>query len=220
MEIPSPFLLAPDTGQLSLDGFQTSFGPQLSVSEFEKSDLFPLAIKLASEYPHYDPVFQMKSITLQDGRWAYLHTGFRESMLVRLGFGWGMVREYGFHELTVPEFREQLHGYSAWLESVLGPSLRCVSGQAYRQELPWGKIEASTDWRTELAGIGIRFIALPSRDFIEVGRTAYELGKSHGRNAHQYAARLATEALAEGQAEKAAFWQAVADDLKPRATLS
>ncbi len=78
-------------------------------------------------------------------------------MLASLGFGWGMIREYGFHELTVPEFREQLHSYSVWLKSVLGPSLPCVSGQAYRQELPWGKIEASTDWRTELAGIGVHF---------------------------------------------------------------
>lgn len=157
MEIPSPFLLAADTGELSLDGFQTRFGPQLSVAEFERADLFPEAVKLASEYPHYDPVFQIKSITFKDGRWAYLNAAFRDGMLARLGFGWGMVREYGFHELTVAEFQEQLKSYSAWLESALGPSLPCIAGEAYRQQLPWGKIEASTDWRTRLPGIGVRF---------------------------------------------------------------
>jgi len=160
MEIPSPFLLVTDSGQLSLDGFRTSFRPQLSVFEFEKSDLFPLAIKVTSKDSEYDLLFQIKSIALRDGRWAYLHAGFRSGMLVRLGFGWGMLRDYGFHELTVPEFQQQLHSYTAWLESVLGPSLPCASGQAYRQELPWGKVEASTDMRTELAGIGIRFCRL------------------------------------------------------------
>jgi hypothetical protein len=155
MEIPSPFRLATDAGELSLDGFQTRFGPQMSVSEFEASDLCPLAVKAGSEYPQYDPVFQIKNVTLQDGRWAYIHALFRENLLVRLGFGWGAVREYGFHELTTQEFQEQLHSYCTWLESVLGSSLPCVGAQKYRQSSKWGKIEASTDWRTGLAGIGI-----------------------------------------------------------------
>jgi hypothetical protein len=53
-------------------------------------------------------------------------------------------------------------------------------------------------------------------DFIEVGRTAYELGKRHGRDAVHYAGRLAVEALAEGKTEDAVFWKAVADHLAPR----
>lgn len=172
----------------------------MSVSEFEKSDLFPLAAKLVSEHPIENVIFQIKSITLQGGRWAYLNASFRESKLVRLGFGWGMIREYGFHELTVPEFEEQLRSYSDWLRSALGPSLRCISGQTYRQQLPWGDIDASTDWRTQLAGIGIRFGALRRRDFIEVSHTAHELGSRLGPNARQYAESLATEALGRGWA--------------------
>lgn len=53
-------------------------------------------------------------------------------------------------------------------------------------------------------------------DFIEVGRTAYELGNRHGQNACQYAAGLAVEAISEGKTEEAAFWKAVAEFLRPR----
>jgi hypothetical protein len=55
-------------------------------------------------------------------------------------------------------------------------------------------------------------------DFIEVQRTAHELGSRYGQNACQYAARLAAEALAEGRAEEAVFWTAVENCLKPRVT--
>ena len=55
-------------------------------------------------------------------------------------------------------------------------------------------------------------------DIIEVGRTAHELENRHGRYAHQYAARLAAEALAEEKTEEAASWTAVEIWLKPRLT--
>ncbi|WP_109486640.1 hypothetical protein [Occallatibacter savannae] len=152
MEISCPFLLVPDNGELSLDGFQARFGPQMTVSDFEVSDLNSLAVKAGSEYPYYDPVFQIKNVTLHDGRWAYLHASFKDNLLVRLGFGWGMVREYGFHETTSHEFREQLQSYCAWLESMLGSSLPCIGDLKYRRALPWGKVEASIDARTGLAG--------------------------------------------------------------------
>jgi hypothetical protein len=58
--------------------------------------------------------------------------------------------------------------------------------------------------------------AVTRPDPIEVGRKAYELERSHGRTAHVYAARLATEALAEGQTEEYDFWTAVAGALTPR----
>jgi hypothetical protein len=216
MEIPCPFLLTADSGELSLDGFQARFGPQMTVSDFEVSDLNSLAVKVGSEYPYYHPVFQIKNVTLQDGRWAYLHASFKENLLVRLGFGWGMVREYGFHETTSHEFQEQLHSYCTWLESMFGSSLLCVGDQRYRKGLPWGKVEASVDARTGLAGIGILFTSFPSADLIEVARVAYELGMRHGKNAFQYAQRLAGEALSAGQAQEAGFWQVVSDHLKTR----
>jgi hypothetical protein len=53
-------------------------------------------------------------------------------------------------------------------------------------------------------------------DYIEVGRTAHELLQRHGRNAHEYAARLAAEALAEGKDEEYEFWRAVELSVTPR----
>lgn len=156
MEIPSPFVVLPDTGQLSLYGFHTRFGPRLRLPEFQESDIFPFAVRV-THFPEYDPGYQIDSITLEDGRWAYIFVGFQEGTLVRLGFGWGMLREYGFHELTPPEFQQQLRSYKAWLESALGPSLPCCLPISYSQEFRWGKIEASTDRRTNLTGIGIWF---------------------------------------------------------------
>jgi hypothetical protein len=55
-------------------------------------------------------------------------------------------------------------------------------------------------------------------DFIEVQRTAHELGSSHRQYVFQYAAKLVAEALAEGKAEEAVFWTAVENCLKPRVT--
>ena len=190
----------------------------MSVSDFERSDLHPMAVRAGSEYPYYDPVFQIKSVPLQDGRWAYIHAAFRENLLVRLGFGWGLVREFGFHETTSLEFREQLQSYCRWLESMLGPSLQCFGDQKYRQNFRWGKIEASTDWRTGLAGIGILYTSFSSAALIEVGRVAHELGARHGQNAWQYAQQLAVEALTIGHGKDAAFWRAVSDHLRPRST--
>ena len=55
-------------------------------------------------------------------------------------------------------------------------------------------------------------------DHIEVGRKAHELSETHGRDAYRYAARLAAEALAEGQADEHKFWKSVAAALEPRGT--
>jgi hypothetical protein len=43
----------------------------------------------------------------------------------------------------------------------------------------------------------------------EVFRSAHELRERHGRNAANYAAKLAAEALAEGDIENHQFWEAV-----------
>jgi hypothetical protein len=53
-------------------------------------------------------------------------------------------------------------------------------------------------------------------DYIEVGRTAHELLHRHDWNAHEYAARLAAEALAEGKDEEYEFWRAVEVAVTPR----
>lgn len=53
-------------------------------------------------------------------------------------------------------------------------------------------------------------------DWIAVDRKAHELSERHGRPAHQYAARLASEALADGDEDEHRFWQAVEGTLKPR----
>lgn len=53
-------------------------------------------------------------------------------------------------------------------------------------------------------------------DYIKVGRTAHELGQRHGRDAHEYATKLAAEALAEGNDEEYEFWRAVELSLRPR----
>lgn len=53
-------------------------------------------------------------------------------------------------------------------------------------------------------------------DYIEVGRTAHELHHRHGRNAHEFASRLAAEALADGKDEEYEFWRAVELHVTPR----
>lgn len=53
-------------------------------------------------------------------------------------------------------------------------------------------------------------------DYIEVGRVSHQLFKDHGRDAWQYAAKLAKEAEAQGKVDEAAFWWAVSGALKPR----
>ncbi len=53
-------------------------------------------------------------------------------------------------------------------------------------------------------------------DWTEVSRTAHELGLRHGRNASEYAAKLAREAELEGKAEEREFWKAVSASLRPR----
>lgn len=54
-------------------------------------------------------------------------------------------------------------------------------------------------------------------DYVEVGRAAYELKVTHGQPwACLYAARLAREALARGEADAHHFWKAVEASLTPR----
>ena len=53
-------------------------------------------------------------------------------------------------------------------------------------------------------------------DRIEVSREAHELAARHGANAHNHAAKLAAEALAEGKVEECELWKAVEAYLSPR----
>ncbi|WP_161790376.1 hypothetical protein [Inquilinus limosus] len=54
-------------------------------------------------------------------------------------------------------------------------------------------------------------------DYVEVGRMAYELAVTHGHPWDRlYAARLAKEALARGDADAYRFWRAVELTLTPR----
>ena len=59
-----------------------------------------------------------------------------------------------------------------------------------------------------------------SVNFIEVGRKAHELELRHGWNAHEYAAKLAAGALAEGKDQEYEFWRAVELHLTPRGNSS
>jgi hypothetical protein len=57
----------------------------------------------------------------------------------------------------------------------------------------------------------------PEIDCLAVGRKSDELEAAHGQDgARRYAARLALQALAEGEAEEHAFWKAVENSLTPR----
>ena len=57
----------------------------------------------------------------------------------------------------------------------------------------------------------------PKVDFTKVGRQTHELVAAHGPDgARRYAARLAAEALADGDLEDNAFWQAVERSLTIR----
>ena len=54
-------------------------------------------------------------------------------------------------------------------------------------------------------------------DYVEVGRVTHELVRSHGPyGARRYAAKLALEALAEGEKDEHAFWLAIEQGLIPR----
>ncbi|MGA2744219.1 MAG: hypothetical protein ABSE44_05930 [Candidatus Sulfotelmatobacter sp.] len=53
-------------------------------------------------------------------------------------------------------------------------------------------------------------------DYVEVGRKAHELSRSHGWNAYKYAAKLAADALAEGKVEESELWKSVEASLTPR----
>ena len=50
----------------------------------------------------------------------------------------------------------------------------------------------------------------PSVDYVEVGRKAHELQAAQGQDgARRYAAKMAAEALADGEMDEHGFWHAV-----------
>jgi hypothetical protein len=155
MKITSPFHLAPDTGNLSVDHYESTFSPGLRMAEFQRFDLFSIATKVPP-FPRTDEAFQVGPVKVADGTWFYVNVGFSHGVLRLVGFGWGKLRD-GFYELTTSEFAEQLHSYKAWLETEIGPSLPCDRHVIYQNQLPWGSVEASSDARTKLPGIGMRF---------------------------------------------------------------
>ena len=53
-------------------------------------------------------------------------------------------------------------------------------------------------------------------DYVKVGRESHELALRHGREAHRYARHLSEQARDAGDAEAAAFWDAVNRALEPR----
>ncbi len=58
---------------------------------------------------------------------------------------------------------------------------------------------------------------MEAADYVEVGRMAHELTATHGHPWDRlYAARLAEEALARGEADAHRFWRAVERTLTPR----
>lgn len=156
MTIPSPFKLDASSGELTVGEFQTTFLPNMTVADLEKTKLYnsmaPFAIAT------YAIGYQLKPKVLSNGGWLYLTAAFRDDGLRRLGFGWGMLRgSWGFYEQTLTEFREQLCNYVAWLSAELGPSLPCSGRQAYRKRFLWGEVEASSDIRSNLPGIRASF---------------------------------------------------------------
>lgn len=54
-------------------------------------------------------------------------------------------------------------------------------------------------------------------DYVKVGRESHELVLRHGQDAHRYALCLSERAKEAGDAEAAAFWNAVHMALVPRA---
>ena len=155
MNIVSPFHLLSDAGHLSVDNYRLVISPGLTIAQFKHSDLFRAGAK-TSRFPNTDEAFTIGPIRLPNGIWFYLNLGFSQGVIAVIGSGWGKVRD-GFYEATASEFNEQLQGYKAWLESGLGPSLPCKGDVVYRSELPWGSVEASSDMRSKLPGIGMRF---------------------------------------------------------------
>ena len=155
MKTASPFHLVSESGILSVDRYHSSFLPGLGITEFHKFDLFPSARKVPV-FPGTDKAFSIGPIKVNDETWFYINVGFSRGVLIIIGIGWGKLR-HGFYELTAPEFAEQLQSYKAWLEAEIGPSMPSEEPVVYRNQLPWGRVEASSDARTKLPGISIRF---------------------------------------------------------------
>jgi hypothetical protein len=57
---------------------------------------------------------------------------------------------------------------------------------------------------------------MPDEDYVEVWRVAHELRARMGRDAYEYAARLAAEALEGKKLEEHEFWRRVESALTPR----
>jgi hypothetical protein len=58
--------------------------------------------------------------------------------------------------------------------------------------------------------------SVPDHFWLEVGRAAHQLELDHGRNAYNYAEKIAIKAEQDGIKEDAMFWNAVSASLKPR----
>ena len=158
LETPIPFSLSPDTGALSIPEYEATFSSGMSLQDFEILDGRFQSVVKSQPYTGTDLAFAIKPEKLANGTWFYVNLGFSKGALRILGFGWGKLRG-GFYELTKPEFQEQLRAFQIWLESVLGPSLPCNNPRrVYRKQLTWGMVEAVSDPRTELPGIGIQFV--------------------------------------------------------------
>ena len=65
-------------------------------------------------------------------------------------------------------------------------------------------------------GYAVTEMSVPDPFWIEVARTAHELGEVHGVSAVSYAERQAEKALASGKSDEKTFWEAVAASLRPR----
>ena len=57
---------------------------------------------------------------------------------------------------------------------------------------------------------------LPDQFWLEVGRAAHQLELDHGRNAYNYASKLAIKVEQDGSKDDVKFWKAVSVSLKPR----
>lgn len=156
MLIPTPFILDPGTGKLTVEALNTTLGPNTRLVDLQASEIFPRMSP--ATFKSHEIGYQLKPTALPDRRWVYLASVFDNDLLRRLGFGWGVLRgSWGFQEMTTPEFQEQLDSYVDWLTSILGPSLPVSGWRAYRQMLSWGEIHASSDARSNLPGIGISY---------------------------------------------------------------
>jgi len=95
----------------------------------------------------------------------------------------------------------------------------CCFYETGTQRVSFSVVACPTKGVLTLAGLEVAAdltAVMTAVDHVEVGRTAHQLAKDHGRNAYLYAAKLAGEAEAEGKADETEFWKAVSACLAPR----